>query len=376
MSHNTSDVFEAGQLNIVRLLAFTSNLCDMDSAQMTLDKELLLRNVCYKISLLAGNSRSSTSILDGGLVDETYHSTQQQQRREPSSRDTDHMMLPDGPIHNVDNQVDMNSSMDDEIPIHDQIGAIIPEQLPPRENKRSRLKRFGDDTRKYQLPSSSNTPEPIPLGEENASLFHGSNNTESAQSIPDRDESTTTNHTSVPKGLVAAAPPPFDKDKLRMKSIRDHHRRIVKGSNHQPTIESIPSAAQQHGLLPSIEQPKDGHRRKQQTALKQLSKDDSKSELRSELRLPPLVPPRPRVSSTPPQVPNDSMGKGGGDNQEQSLSAKKRRPKKPLFMRMIDEAQRRYEEDEKLKVTLVALLGSVVVIIILFVDDDDDDVLL
>lgn len=311
----------------------------MDSAQLTLDKELLLRNVCYKISLLA---RSSTCILDDGFVDETYHSNQPQQRREPSSRDVDNIMIPDGPIHSIDKQVNMSSPKDDGIPVHDQVEVSIPEQ-PPGVNKRSsRLKRFanlGDDSRKHQLPGT-NTPD-LPLGEGDAS-FHGSNNAEAAQRISDRDE-LMTNHNSMPKGLVAAVPPPFDKDKLRMKSIRDH-RRIIKGSN-QSSIESIASAAQQHGILPSIEQPKDGHRRKQQSALK-LSKDDSKTELKSELRLPPLVPPRPRVPSTPPLVPNDSIR----DNQEQSLSAKKRRPKKPLFMRMIDEAQRRYEEDEKLKV--------------------------
>lgn len=332
----------------------------MDSAQLTLDKELLLRNVCYKISLLSGHSsRSFTSIFDGSIVDDTDHFTQQQQQREPSSRGTDHMILSDGPINNVDKQVNMSSSKDDddEIPIHDPIGVIVPEQLPPIENKRSRLKRFAnidDDSRKYQVPGSSHTPIPNPLGEGNASS-HGSYNAEVAQSIPDKDE-LTTNHNSVPKELVAAAavPPPFDKDKLRIKGIRDH-RRIVKGSN-QPSIESIPSAAQQHGLLPSIELPKNGHRRKQHSALKQLSKDDSKTDLKSELRLPPLVPPRPRVPSTPPLVPKESMRDSDDNNQEQSLSAKKRRPKKPLFMRMIDEAQRRYEEDEKLKVGMVACL--------------------
>jgi len=341
----------------------------MDSALLTLDKELLLRNVCYKISLLA---KISTSILDEGFIDETYHSNQPQQRREPSSRDVDNIMIPDGPIHSIDKQVNMNSPKDDGIPAHDQIEVTIPEQ-PPGVNKRSsRLKRFanlGDDSRKYQLPGTNtpdlplpgtNTPDlpltnthtdlpllpgtntlDLPLGEGDAS-FHGSNNAEAAKSISDRDV-LMTNHNSMPKGLVAAVPPPFDKEKLRMKSIRDH-RKIIKGSN-QSSIESITSTAQQHGILPSIEQPKDGHRRKQQSALK-LSKDDSKTELKTELRLPPLVPPRPRVPSTPPLVPNDSIR----DNQEQSLSAKKRRPKKPLFMRMIDEAQRRYEEDEKLKV--------------------------
>ena len=318
----------------------------MDSAQLTLDKELLLRNVCYKISLLA---RISTSILDEGFIDETYHSNQPQQRREPNSLDVDNIMIPNGPIHSIDKQVNMSSPKDDGIPAHDQVEVTIPEQ-PPGGNKRSsRLKRFanlGDDSRKYQLPV---VPD-LPFGEGDAS-FHGSNNAEVAKSISDRDE-LMTNHNSMPKGLVAAVPPPFDKEKLRMKSIRDH-RRIIKGSN-QSSIESITSAAQQHGILPSIEQPKDGPRRKQQSALK-LSKDDSKTELKSDLRLPPLVPPRPRVPSTPPLVPNDSIR----DSQEQILSAKKRRPKKPLFMRMIDEAQRRYEEDEKLKVPYECCLSRI-----------------
>jgi len=318
-----------------------------------LEKELLLRNVFYKISLLAKHSRSSISTVDGDFIDESQ-STQHQRRDPPNKKNNNNnnnnnnnSRAEDLVHHRHDIQTHINSSNGDEMlitghdgtinPEHGMLisghdGTISPEHLPPSENKRNKLKRFanlGDVSRKYQL--STNTTDNF-LGEGDA----GSN-----LSMLDKD-ALSPNNNSMPNGIVAAVPPPFDKDKLRIKSIRD--RRIVKGSS-QPAMESIPdggipttSAAQQHGLLPSVEQAKDGHRRKQ-TVLK-LSKDDSKTEL----KLPPLVPPRARVPSSP--LPTDSVK----DNQDQSVSSKKRRPKKPLFMRMMDEAQRRYEEDEKLKV--------------------------